>query len=232
MAKIILDAGHGFHTAGKRTPDGKREWSFNNSQLLYCKKFLEKYENVEILRTDDPTGKTDISLNDRIKNANSFNGDIFVSFHNNALGSEFKDHEGMETFIFPNSQKSSPFQKLVHPLLLSETKNKDRGMKQANYAVLRETTMSAILLESFFMDSKTDYKKLTDETYLKNTGEAIAKALVINFNLQPKKVEVKKPVQNPTKKVYRVQVGTFSSYDNAKKLSEELKKKGYENFIN
>jgi N-acetylmuramoyl-L-alanine amidase len=115
MAKIILDAGHGFHTAGKRTPDGKREWSFNNIQLLYCKKFLEKYENVEILRTDDHTGTTDISLNDRVKKANAFMGDVFVSFHNNALTNKFGHHQGMETFIYNNSQKSSPFQKLFHP---------------------------------------------------------------------------------------------------------------------
>jgi N-acetylmuramoyl-L-alanine amidase len=228
MARIILDAGHGLHTSGKRTPDGKREWSFNNKQLLYCKKFLEKYENVEILRTDDSLGLQDISLDERVKKANAFKGDIFISFHNNALGTEFKNHEGMETFIYPNSQKSSPFQKLVHPMLLAETKNKDRGMKEANFAVLRETTMASILLESFFMDSVEDYKKLNTEEYLKKTGEAIAKALVINFNLKAKKVEVSKPV---SKKIYKVQVGAFSDRKNAEELSKELTKKGFPNII-
>jgi N-acetylmuramoyl-L-alanine amidase len=229
MAKIILDAGHGFHTSGKRTPDGKREWSFNNIQLLYCRKFLEQYENVEILRTDDPTGTTDVPLDTRVRLANNFNGDIFVSFHNNALGSVFKEHEGMETFIFPNSVKSKPFQKVVHPLLLSETKNKDRGMKEANFQVLRETKMASILLESFFMDSKTDYKKLINETYLQKTGEAVAKSLVKYFDLKLKvKPVIKKPVST---KIYKVQVGAFSDLDNAKKLSDELKKKGYDNII-
>ena len=27
MVKIVIDAGHGFDTPGKRSPDGEREWS-------------------------------------------------------------------------------------------------------------------------------------------------------------------------------------------------------------
>ena len=35
MSKLIaVDAGHGLHTAGKRTPDGEREWSFNNRVVI------------------------------------------------------------------------------------------------------------------------------------------------------------------------------------------------------
>jgi N-acetylmuramoyl-L-alanine amidase CwlA len=41
--------------------------------------------------------------------------------------------------------------------------------------------------------------------------------------------EVPKPIA--PKKIYKVQVGAFSDLNNAKKLSEELKKKGYENII-
>lgn len=34
-----------------------------------------------------------------------------------------------------------------------------------------------------------------------------------------------------TNRLYRVQVGAFSNKKNAEKLAEELKKKGYNNFI-
>lgn len=36
LVKIALDSGHGINTAGKLTPDGEREWSFNNKVLLAC----------------------------------------------------------------------------------------------------------------------------------------------------------------------------------------------------
>lgn len=233
MAKIVLNAGHGgrvngYSTAGKRTPNGEPEWEFNNKQLLACQKFLEQYEGVSILRTDDPTGKTDVSLSSRVSKANNWKADIYVSFHNNANTGRFGNWQGMETYIFPDSQKSAPFQKLVHPLLLAETKNSNRGMKTANFYETKNTNMACVLLESFFMDSIEDYKKLKSDSYLKNTGEAVAKALVIHFNLK-KKVSVKPSVSSD--KLYRVQVGAFSDPKNAERLSEELKKKGYSTII-
>ena len=65
MVKIVIDAGHGFNTPGKRSPDDEREWSFNNKVAQYAIAKLKTYKNVEILRVDDPTGKTDVPLKTR-----------------------------------------------------------------------------------------------------------------------------------------------------------------------
>ena len=62
MVKIAIDAGHGMNTAGKRTPDGEREWSFNNKVALAAIAKLNTYQNVKILRLDDPSGKNDVPL--------------------------------------------------------------------------------------------------------------------------------------------------------------------------
>ena len=62
MVKIVIDAGHGFNTPGKRSPDDEREWSFNNKVAQYAIAKLKTYKDVEILRVDDPTGKTDVPL--------------------------------------------------------------------------------------------------------------------------------------------------------------------------
>lgn len=62
MVKIAIDAGHGINTPGKRTPDDEREWSLNNKVALAAIAKLNTYQNVQILRLDDPTGKTDVPL--------------------------------------------------------------------------------------------------------------------------------------------------------------------------
>ena len=62
----------------------------------------------------------------------------------------------------------------------------DRGMKQANFHVLRESNMPAFLTEGGFLDSTVDIKKLRDDNYLKAQGEAIAEGLATYFKLQLK----------------------------------------------
>jgi N-acetylmuramoyl-L-alanine amidase len=192
MLKLVLDAGHaGFGvTKGKRTPDGEYEWDFNNKQLLACQRYLSNYEGVNILRVDDPTGKRDVPLVERTDKSNHFGADAYVSFHNNALDDEWDDHQGMETFSYTGSNpKSEKLQACIHKHLIKATKNIDRGMKEANFHVLRETkNCASVLCESFFMDSIYDIKKLRDDNYLRETGEAIAKGIIECYGLKRKEV--------------------------------------------
>jgi N-acetylmuramoyl-L-alanine amidase len=203
---LVLDAGHaGFGvTSGKRTPDGEYEWDFNNKQLLACQKYLSNYEGVNILRVDDPTGKRDIPLEERTDNSNRFGADAYISFHNNALDDDWDNHQGMETFTYSGSNpKSEKLQVCIHKHLIKATKNTDRGMKEANFHVLRETrNCAAVLTESFFMDSLSDIKKLRDDNVLRETGEAIAKGIVECYGLRRKesvKVAEKVNVNEPSK---------------------------------
>lgn len=79
MVKIALDAGHGRHTSGKRTPDGESEWTFNDKVLRACVAKLNEYQNVEVLRLDDPTGEADVPLKARTDRANIWKADVLVS---------------------------------------------------------------------------------------------------------------------------------------------------------
>jgi N-acetylmuramoyl-L-alanine amidase len=198
--KLVLDAGHGLHTKGKRTPAGEHEWSFNNKQLLACQKYLSDYDGVDILRVDDPSGQRDVPLSERTDKSNRFGADAYVSFHNNALDDEWDDHEGMESFSYLGSNpKSEKLQRAIHKHLIKATKNTDRGMKEANFHVLREThNCAAVLCESFFMDSRSDIKKLRDDNYLKATGEAIAKGIVECYGLKRKSKPAAKPQSKPS----------------------------------
>jgi N-acetylmuramoyl-L-alanine amidase len=83
----------------------------------------------------------------------------------------------------------------------------DRGKKRANYAVLRETKMPAILLENLFITNEKENKLLKDDTFLDNLAGAIAAGIAKIFGLK-KKNTVPKPM-------YRVTVDGKILYDTA-----------------
>ena len=92
MHKIILDAGHGINTAGKRSPDGRfREYKFNRIIVNAVAEHLRlRGYDVEILTPEE----TDVPLQERVDRANRMSCQIgqpiqsviIVSIHANAAG--------------------------------------------------------------------------------------------------------------------------------------------------
>lgn len=109
------------------------------------------------------TRSTDVfvSLSDRANRANAWGADIFVSMHINAGSGT-----GFETYRYPSQEgsQSSLLQKELHTEILTIMRKfgmiADRGLKTANYAVLRETNMPAVLTENLFIDTTADAEKL------------------------------------------------------------------------
>lgn len=230
MVKIAVDAGHGINTAGKRAPSGEREWTFNNKVVTALIDRLNDYQNVQITRLDDPTGKRDVPLKERTDKANKFKADILISCHHNANTGKWGSWTGTETYHYPNSTNGKKLAQAIHPSVVKAYGLRDRGIKSANFHVLRESKMPAILIEGGFMDSTIDIKKLRDDNVLKRAGINVADGVAKYFNLKEKPKPKPKPKPS-TGKLYKVQVGAFSNKANADKLASELKKKGYSTYI-
>lgn len=229
--KIGIDAGHGINTPGKRTPDGEREWSFNDKVADAFIAEISKYEGSEVKRVDDPTGKTDVPLSTRTNGVNAWKADIHVSIHFNANTGKWGTWTGVETYIYPNSASGMKLAQAIHPSMVKAMGLRDRGIKSANFHMVRETKMPAILLELGYMDSSIDIKKLRDDNVLKNAGIELAKAVAAYAGL--KKKPEPKPAPKPVAKkgLYKVQVGAFSQRGNADRLLKELEAKGFKGFI-
>ena len=87
--KIAYCAGHDLNTPGKRClksldPNETREWVLNDRVARYFAEAAKEYEGVELLRTDDPTGKIFIDIPDRTAKANAWGADLYVDMHHNA----------------------------------------------------------------------------------------------------------------------------------------------------
>lgn len=189
--KIAGCAGHGGFgvTPGKRTPDGEYEWNFNNKVILAFEEALKQYEGVEFLRTDDRTGRTDVPLKARTDKANAWGANAYVSFHHNASKGIWGTHTGTETFTYTSpSANSIKLAKLVQAEIIKAYGLKDRGVKQADFHIVRETHCPSILIEGGYMDSTIDIKKLRDDNVLKAAGYAVAKAFAAYAGLKKKNI--------------------------------------------
>ena len=219
--RVALDAGHGLNTPGKRTPDGEREWSFNNKVVRAITERLNKYEDVSIVRLDDPTGKRDVPLKERTDKANKAKADILVSIHHNAKTGKWGSWGGTETYSYEaNLPQAEKLAKMINDRVVSINGLRNRGTKKANFHMLRESSMTAVLPELGFMDSTTDIKVMRDDNMLKKIGYGIADEIAEYGKLKKK-----------DKELYRVQTGAFSSKDNADRLAKQLEKAGFDTYI-
>lgn len=223
--KIFLDAGHGGKDPGA-VGNGLKEKDLTLSIVKKIGKLLGDYEGVQVLYSR--TGDTYSSLSERAAAANKAGADFFISVHINATPSG----SGFETYVNTNaSSKSVAYQNVLHPEVMKAIgKVKDRGKKRANYAVLRDTKMPAILTENLFIDNRNDGKLLKQDSFLDSVAQGHVDGIVKIFGLKKKKA-VSKPVPTtkpkPNGKLHKVQVGAFTDPKNAERLAAELQKKGY-----
>lgn len=169
--KIIIDAGHGGKDPGKI--QGKmREKSYTLDIAKRLQRILTKRGyTVVLVREHDVF----VELEDRAKKANAVQADLFVSVHFNAA--EAKSARGIETWMLTPVGEASFASKTVKKkadtgnrndawnLLLaykvqSALSNKidaeDRGVKCANFTVLRELKCPGILVECGFFTNASE----------------------------------------------------------------------------
>lgn len=223
MVKIFIDPGHGGKDSGA-VGNGLMEKNIN---LQIAKRIdaILKNEYTDVTTRLSRTGDQTVSLSERTNAANAWGADYYVSIHVNAGGGT-----GFESFIYNGkvSSKTPAWQKAMHDAIIKQIDLKNRGMKKANFHVLRETKMPAILTENGFIDTRADANKLNDKNFIEKVARGHVNGLVSIFQLK------KKPSQNQPKdpkKLYKVQAGAFESRENAEKLVQELKKHGFSAFI-
>ena len=223
MIKITHAAGHALVTTGKQSPDGYKEWQVTSEIVQQVMKELETYEGVSQKRIDDPTGKSDIPLKKRCDLINEWDADVHIDYHLNAYGTGWNTAGGTETYIFITKPKeAADLAEKVQNNLLKELGFRNRGVKAADFQMVRETKMTAILIEFAFMTNQNEAFKMRSAEYQKRAAKAVADGLALQYKLK------KKPAGSSTTNViYRVQVGAFTEIHTAKGLVEELKEKGY-----
>ncbi|MYL56464.1 hypothetical protein GLW20_02985 [Virgibacillus halodenitrificans] len=181
ILKIFLDPGHGAHDPGAQAYGLMEKNVVLDIALETSRVLSENYYgvNIKLSKTTDEF----IELADRAEMANRWGADYFVSFHANSLNG---NAYGFESYIYNGyvSSEAKERQKDLHQYLINKLNIRDRGMKEANFSVLRNTNMPAILLEYMFIDNFIENGLLKDASYRKWLGKITADAIANSFNLK------------------------------------------------
>ncbi|EIM04917.1 N-acetylmuramoyl-L-alanine amidase (Autolysine) [Planococcus antarcticus DSM 14505] len=116
---------------------------------------------------------------------------FYLSFHHNANTGVLGTWTGTENFVHPNSSTRTHYiAQDIQDALVTAYNLKDRGAKSANFQVLRETNMPAILIKGGFMDSLIDIQKLGNKDVLKQAGKNAAQTVAQYGSLKRKQTVV------------------------------------------
>lgn len=194
MFKLALTAGHYLYTAGKRClksidPNETREWWLNDRIVDRIEVLLSEYDGIEVLRLDDTTGKTDITLSQRTTKANKFKADFYLSVHHNA-GVSGGSGGGIQAYVYTSVDSTTlAWQKELYNELIKLTGlrgNRSNTMPKANLHEVRETNMPAVLLELGFMDSITDTPIILTQDFAYKCAQACVNVIVARAGLKKK----------------------------------------------
>ncbi len=173
--KICIDPGHGGKDTGAvgTSPFLLEEKEFNLILALLLEQKLETLGHRVILTR----GKDRyLSLISRANFANRLNADLFVSIHANSAA--VPEVSGMENFHLPGSEKGRKFAIMILESMLQEfPDHKKRGVKEADFTVLRETRMPAVLVESEFLSNPQQLQFLADPQNQESLASAIARGI-------------------------------------------------------
>ena len=199
--KIGLDAGHGLSTAGKQTPDGIKEWTLNDKVRDKVRELLKDYD-VEIINVDNDEGNVDESLAGRRTAYINEKVAAFVSIHHNAYTGNWNDATGVE--VYTDKKFTNADDRLAHLIyknLPDYTGLKGRGVKRANFTVINQNNVPAVLVEGGFMDSNNDYKIITSEEGQLGYAKAVAEGLIEFLGLTKKEIAPQENFNSYTVKI-------------------------------
>lgn len=169
MAKVFLSAGHGGTDPGA-VANGLKEKDINLNILKACKDVLKAHK-VEVVCSrekdeNDPVGQ-------EVKEANESKADLAVSFHTNAGGGD-----GSEAYYYKTNKNAKKLAQLGESYI-KELGQNSRGIKAGNHLYfIKNTDMTAVLFECFFVDNDKDNDIGDTTEEQKKFGVAYAKAIL------------------------------------------------------
>ncbi|WP_291350663.1 N-acetylmuramoyl-L-alanine amidase [Desulfosporosinus sp.] len=176
---IMLDPGHGGPDKGASGPNKTHEKNNNLAIALALEDTLKQAGATVLLTRDKDISPCDNyseieDLQARVTIANKSKADLFISIHNDA---NLKPTiQGTSTYYSEDNPKNYASLHLANSIqsaVIDTVKTNNRGLKQASFYVLRNTTMPSILLETAFISNPYEEARLQNPTFQKNVASAI-----------------------------------------------------------
>ncbi len=172
QAVVVLDPGHGGKDPGAVGIGGLQEKQVILPIALEVASLLEQQGVRAILtRSDDRF----IGLAPRVALAEQVNADVFVSIHANAISLSRPHINGLETYYYSKGARLAP---KVHISILQSINFRDRGVRRANFYVIKRNPIPAILVEVGYVTGAEDAPRLADPAFRSQIAAAIARGIL------------------------------------------------------
>lgn len=197
---IVVDAGHDYgKDYGAESPIDGVTYSETILNMQVADKLRIELEsrgyNVIMTRSanEKPAyGSLIESLSDRVNTANDANADFFISIHHNSASEAAK---GIETLYSSKAQddtfggkldssrieKSKQMATLINNNIVSKLGAVNRGGKDQNLYVCRNTDMPAVLVEVGFITNREEAIRCADPASQQKVAQAIAEVIAANI---------------------------------------------------
>ena len=176
---IVADAGHGGKEYGAIGCLGDKEKDINLEIANYLKDYLKQSgAKVIMTRTEDSY----LGLQERVDIANDNNANVFISIHANAVpdGTDPNKKSGVGVYYYYNQAQN--LAQTILDTMASELELNNNKIHQESFAVVRNTNVPSILIETAYLINPDDNSKLITPEFQKQCAKAIADGLEIYFS--------------------------------------------------
>ena len=176
---FIIDPGHGGDNGGdEKGPTGLREKDVN---LYIAKSLVELLEKdgalVYLTRLKDE----DISIIKRIEYVNSIRPNFLISIHQNfffALGVS-----GTEVYYYRGDLEGEKMGRLILDNIAKSLGTANRGTKNAEFAIIRESKVSSILVECMYISNPKEEEALKSDQVKREIAKAIYRGVLEYYGI-------------------------------------------------
>lgn len=180
--RILIDAGHGIDTPGKRSPDGSfREYLWNRqvADLVITRLRAEGFDaDLVVTETNDISLRTRAMRVNKVCDRLGADNVLLLSIHANAagMGNAWMNATGWCCYTSPGKTKSDALAECLYKAFAKvfPEKRMRRDLTdgdsdwEANFYILTKTRCPAVLLENFFYDNREECAwLLKDETKMR-----------------------------------------------------------------
>lgn len=179
--KIAVDPGHGGRDPGAVGPTGLKEKDVTLAVSKRVAFYLAPVADVVLTRSDDrdygPAGKYDagIDIGHRARQiVNKSGANVCISIHCNSSG---PTAHGVETYRHHYKPQDERLARAVQAKLVAATGRADRGVKVANFGMIRIPVMPSCLVELPFISNPTEERLLGDPSFQDRCARAIVEGV-------------------------------------------------------
>lgn len=190
--RILLDAGHGIDTPGKRSPDGVfREYLWNRdiAERVHALLDADGYDvDLVVTETNDVALKTRVRRINEVCSLHGSRNVLLISIHANAAGngSSWMTAQGWSCYTTKGVTESDKVADALYKAFESEFSDRkirrDFSDKDADWEedfyLIKKASCPAVLLENFFYDNKEECAWMLKEESKARIARAIYKGII------------------------------------------------------